>query len=255
MAAALRQKRQNKSTAAQLRRKKPASTAVARHQRKQPVSMVAALRRRKAVASTAVQPRLRKAAASTAVQPRPASLSTERPSRAPMVFQALDVRRLRARIRARLNGLSAAAVTTCIILTTSCIVIMPLRAENAKTPQYYAEDIKSAMQLHIAEIVNSEGDWAVVDDKTGERLILKFMQIHDPVRQISETVYFACTDFHLKDHPEKVYDMDFWLEPVDGALRVFRSKVHKEPRHALLYGWYKHPRYTFVNDEISYLYD
>jgi len=30
--------------------------------------------------------------------------------------------------------------------------------------------------------------------------------------------------------------------------------VHKEPRWSLLYGWYKQPRYTFVNDEISYLY-
>ena len=35
----------------------------------------------------------------------------------------------------------------------------------------------------------------------------------------------------------------------------FQTKIHKEPRNSLIYGWYKHPRYTFVNDEIEYLYD
>jgi len=35
---------------------------------------------------------------------------------------------------------------------------------------------------------------------------------------------------------------------------VFRTKVHKEPRQSL-FGWYKHPRYTFVGDDIEYLYE
>jgi len=110
------------------------------------------------------------------------------------------------------------------------------------------------MTAHIAELVAEDGFWHTIDDLTETPLTLKFMQIHDPVRQISRRVYFACTDFHDSTDKEKVYDMDFWLEPVAGQLVVFRTKVHKEPRHALLYGWYKHPRYTFVNDEIEYLY-
>lgn len=124
----------------------------------------------------------------------------------------------------------------------------------ADEPQFYAEDIKAAMTAHIAELVAEDGFWHTIDDLTEAPLTLKFMQIHDPVRQISRRVYFACTDFHDSTDKEKVYDMDFWLEPVAGQLVVFRTKVHKEPRRALLYGWYKHPRYTFVNDEIEYLY-
>ena len=80
------------------------------------------------------------------------------------------------------------------------------------------------------------------------------MEIHDPVRQISQEIYFACTDFHVPGDPEKIYDVDFWLDHDNVNLSVKEIKIHKEPRKSLLYGWYKHPRYTFVDDEIKYLY-
>jgi len=54
--------------------------------------------------------------------------------------------------------------------------------------------------------------------------------------------------------PDKLYDLDFWMKDNTGGLKVYQSKVHKEPRKSLLYGWYKQPRYTFVNDQIEYLY-
>ena len=79
------------------------------------------------------------------------------------------------------------------------------------------------------------------------------LQVHDPVRQMDGNVYFACTDFHPVGEENRVYDIDFWLRPVNGELTVFRTKVHKEPRQSL-FGWYKHPRYTFVGDDIEYLY-
>jgi len=54
--------------------------------------------------------------------------------------------------------------------------------------------------------------------------------------------------------PDKLYDLDFWMNDKTGELKVYDSKVHKEPRNSLLYGWHKQPRYTFVNDEIEYQY-
>jgi hypothetical protein len=188
------------------------------------------------------------------VKLRPANPSTDPNNRA-ATLSVYDVRRFCAHALTRLIELLASILVRAFTLTALFFGGSPLRAEPIDPPQYYAEDIKSAMQLHVDAIVDANGDWSVIDDQTGERLTLRFMQVHDPVRQISQTIYFACTDFHVKGDPDKVYDMDFWLEPVEGALKVFRTKVHKEPRHALLYGWYKHPRYTFVNDEISYLYD
>ena len=120
--------------------------------------------------------------------------------------------------------------------------------------EYYVEDIKSAMMKHIAATVDDEGVFRMLDDKTGDELALKFVRIHDPVRQIGGDIYFACTDFHVVGEPDKLYDLDFWMKDNAGDLKVYQSKVHKEPRKSLLYGWYKQPRYTFVNDEIEYLY-
>ena len=146
-------------------------------------------------------------------------------------------------------------------LTTVLVTIVLsgslLQASEEQTSQtlFYAEDIKEAMNKHLAETVNHEGIFDIHDELTKEDLELVFLQIHDPVRQIGEDTYFACTDFKVKNNEEKVYDIDFWLREENGYLKVFQTKIHKEPRNSLIYGWYKHPRYTFVNDEIEYLYD
>ena len=126
--------------------------------------------------------------------------------------------------------------------------------EPADQRKYYVEDIKSTMTKYIAATVGDEDVFYLRDDKTGEKLALKFVRIHDPVRQIGSDIYFACTDFHVVGEPDKLYDLDFWMNDKTGELKVYQSKVHKEPRRSLLYGWYKQPRYTFVNDEIEYLY-
>jgi hypothetical protein len=120
--------------------------------------------------------------------------------------------------------------------------------------QFYVEDIKAAMVSYIAEQVAADGVFHLRDDKTGEALALKFVKIHDPVRQIDGDTYFACTDFHVLGEPEKLYDLDFWMNPRNGQLEIYDTKVHKEPRHSLIYGWYKQPRYTFVNDRVVSLY-
>jgi hypothetical protein len=126
--------------------------------------------------------------------------------------------------------------------------------EDTQYPVFYAEDIKVAMRDHVENIVDDEGLFHLVDDKTDEALLLRFIQVHNPVRQMKGGIYFACTDFHVEGDPEKIYDIDFWLDGKGDTLTVFQTKVHKEPRHSLVYGWYKHPRYTFVDDEIEYLY-
>ncbi len=110
------------------------------------------------------------------------------------------------------------------------------------------------MHEHVATLLDADGLFHVLDDKTGEDLALKFVKVHDPVRQIRGNIYFACTDFHVAGDPDKLYDIDFWLDGTTGKLVVYDTKVHKEPRRSLIYGWYKQPRYTFVKDEISYLY-
>ena len=142
------------------------------------------------------------------------------------------------------------------LLFFGAIIISALtRADERETNVFYAEDIKAAMHDHIARTVDENDIFYLRDDVPSENLKLRFVQVHDPVRQISDNVYFACTDFHPVAQNNKLYDVDFWLKPDGDQLQVYKVKIHKEPRKSLLYGWYKHPRYTFVNDEISYLYE
>jgi len=138
----------------------------------------------------------------------------------------------------------------------SALLTVQIEAEDtAKAPKrFYAGDIKKATYEYISSVTSPDGIFKIDDDKTGEILKLKFIKIHDPVRQIDKNIYFACTDFYLVGNPKKIYDIDFWLDHDNSNLKVYRSKVHKEPRWSILYGWYKHPRYTFVNDQIEYLY-
>lgn len=140
-------------------------------------------------------------------------------------------------------------------LLATAVGAEPVADEATAAPRkYYVEDIKAAMQAHIAARVDADGVFHLKDDKSGETLALRFVKIHDPVRRIDAHTYFACTDFEVVGAPEKLYDLDFWLRPDGERLQVYDEKVHKEPRHSLLYGWYKHPRYTFVKDKVVLLY-
>lgn len=132
--------------------------------------------------------------------------------------------------------------------------VSPDPAGAPTVEKYYVEDIKAAMARHISERVDEQGVFRIRDEKTGELLELKFVTIHDPVRQIDGNTYFACTDFHVVGDEKKLYDLDFWMNPQTGELRIYDEKIHKEPRRSLLYGWYKQPRYTFVNDKVVSLY-
>lgn len=127
-------------------------------------------------------------------------------------------------------------------------------AEAAVPEKYYVEDIKAAMMAFIAERADEHGVFRIHDSKTDETLELKFVEIHDPVRRIGSNTYFACTDFHVVGDEKKLYDLDFWMDPQNGVLEIYDEKIHKEPRRSLLYGWYKQPRYTFVNDRVVSLY-
>jgi hypothetical protein len=129
-----------------------------------------------------------------------------------------------------------------------------VRADAAVPQKFYVEDIKAAMMAHIAAEQDADDIFHLRDDRTGETLALKFVKIHDPVRQIDGDTYFACTDFSVASEPQKLYDLDFWMHPVNGELKIYDTKVHKEPRRSLIYGWYKQPRYTFVNDRVVSLY-
>lgn len=111
---------------------------------------------------------------------------------------------------------------------------------------YTAAEIKGAMNAHIT-MRTQDGIFKIHDEKTNEELELKFVKIHDPVRKIEGKGYFACTDFEVVGQAGKLYDLDFWLNPADGTLKVTEEKIHKNPVPKGD-GWEKKARYTFIND-------
>jgi hypothetical protein len=161
---------------------------------------------------------------------------------------ASDVNVVARMIAAVLLALGLSTPTATLSDTTSA------EAAESKPRKFYVEDIKAAMEAHIADQVDAEGVFHLEDDRTGEMLTLRFVTIHDPVRQIDGDTYFACTDFQVVGEPKKLYDIDFWLRPDGDVLEVYDTKVHKEPRKSFLYGWYKYPRYTFIDDKVVPLY-
>ncbi len=115
---------------------------------------------------------------------------------------------------------------------------------------FTAADIKTAMMAHIkAHTKETNGTFVIRDEKTNEKLKLEFVKIHDPVRKIDGKGYFACTDFHpVGTEATKLYDLDFWLNPEDGQLKVTKTSIHKHPKLKAS-NWVKQARYTFVDDE------
>lgn len=114
-------------------------------------------------------------------------------------------------------------------------------------PKFSAEQIKKAMGAHI-DSQTKNGVFAIHDPKTKQDLKLKFVKIHDPVREIQGKGFFACTDFEVVGETGKLYDLDFWLNPKDGKLVVTETKIHKEPKQ-IDGQWTKHARYTFIQDK------
>lgn len=151
----------------------------------------------------------------------------------------------------KLNGIHAILRVACVF---GLLAVMGTALAETPPRKFYVEDIKAAMQAHIEATVDDDGVFHLKDDQTGEMLALRFGKIHDPVRRINGDTYFACTDFTVASDPDKVFDLDFWLKPDGDRLVVRETRVHKEPRWSVLYGWYKYPRYTFIKDEVVYLY-
>lgn len=115
---------------------------------------------------------------------------------------------------------------------------------------FTADQIKTAMKNHIEnQTKNHDGLFLIHDPQAENKLLqLKFVKIHDPVREIKGKGFFACTDFEVNGEAGKLYDLDFWLNPKEGKLEVTQTQIHKEPR-AEAGKWTKWARYTFENDE------
>ena len=98
------------------------------------------------------------------------------------------------------------------------------------------------MALAITDYVNSDaklkgGFFFVYDASTKKPLQLTLDKVHkEKLSQVGENLYFACSDF--KEAGGKMYDLDFFMQSVNGQLTVTELMIHKEegkPR----YSWFE----------------
>ena len=104
----------------------------------------------------------------------------------------------------------------------------------------------------LKQSAKNNGVFKLKDDKTGKELELEFVDTHQPVRQLDDGRYFACTDFRAAGTKDQIYDIDFWVSDKDGAMNVDQIKVHKVPE--LKSGqWIQVPRYEWKDVGTSHV--
>jgi len=106
------------------------------------------------------------------------------------------------------------------------------------------EVMSAVEQDAVKTSLENHGVFRLKDDKTGKALDLEFVDTHQPVRQLDDGRYFACTDFRVVGTKDQIYDIDFWVSDKDGSMTVDQTKVHKVPE--LKSGqWIQVPRYEW----------
>ena len=114
-------------------------------------------------------------------------------------------------------------------------------------------EVMSAVEQNaVKESLKNNGVFKLKDDKTGKELELEFVDTHQPVRQLDDGQYFACTDFRVVGTKDQIYDIDFWVNDKDGTMSITQTKVHKVPE--LKSGqWIQVPRYEWKDVGTSHV--
>jgi YHS domain-containing protein len=121
---------------------------------------------------------------------------------------------------------------------------IPASEHPGKMAQKRGWEVMSAVEDNALKQVGSDGVFKLKDDKTGQMLDLKFINAHQPVRQLDNGEYFACTDFRAAGTTDQIYDVDFWVKEKDGKMVVDQVRVHKVPEKKNGQ-WVQVPRYSF----------
>jgi YHS domain-containing protein len=121
---------------------------------------------------------------------------------------------------------------------------IPASEHPGKMAQKRGWEVMSAVEQSALMQAGSDGVFKLKDDKTGQTLDLKFVDTHQPVRQLDDGTYFACTDFRAAGTKDQIYDIDFWVKPNGDKMEVTQVRVHKVPEKKNGQ-WVQVPRYSW----------
>ncbi|MFA5900916.1 MAG: hypothetical protein WC829_17585 [Hyphomicrobium sp.] len=96
--------------------------------------------------------------------------------------------------------------------------------------KFSAGDATAFIENHIKEKADKNGGLFPVNDALlGRTLPLRFDKV-EFVRTLHGYGFFPNVYFADKDDPTKRYQIDFWLRPQDGKLKIVDERVYKAPR-------------------------
>ncbi len=123
---------------------------------------------------------------------------------------------------------------------------IPASEHPGHVAQKRSWEVMSAVEENaLQQSSHNNGVFKLRDTVTGKDLSLKFVDTHQPVRQLDDNGhYFACTDFRAVGTKDEIYDIDFWLTEKDGKMTIDKTMVHKVPEQKDGQ-WVQVPRYSF----------
>lgn len=95
--------------------------------------------------------------------------------------------------------------------------------------RYTADDVTTFIEGEIiAAAAKNGGLFSVNDAMLGQTISLKFVKV-DFVRTLHGYGFFPNVVFAARDDDAKKYQIDFWVKPKGGALRIVDVRVYKAP--------------------------
>ncbi len=96
--------------------------------------------------------------------------------------------------------------------------------------KFSAQDVTTFIESEIAKAAEKNaGLFPVNDSMLGQMLALKLVAV-DFVRTLHGYGFFPNVVFADSTDPQKKYQVDFWVKPKGGALRIVDVRIYKAPR-------------------------
>lgn len=104
------------------------------------------------------------------------------------------------------------------------------KSETAKkeTSKVTTAQMAKAITDYVEKDTKLKGGFFLIYDPTiSKSLELKLEKVHeDKLSKVSDTLYFACSDF--KATGGKMYDLDFYMQLDESGLTVSEISIHKQ---------------------------
>jgi len=116
------------------------------------------------------------------------------------------------------------------LTTTLLVVLVVMSGTSMAAQEFTSADVKAKTEEIIAaKVKDGGGVFKFRDERTGEIVPLEFVRVRF-IRGIKGHGYFASVDFRVQAEPGAMYDIDFWLKPMEDQLVLQDIQTHRYPK-------------------------